>query len=222
MELTRKDVKTRSTADLWAALDAAAPEMTAVVRNSPDLPRFHYRDYDGFREWLILELALNTPGRLIRDKLRVIRDDQEAEGVDALWPQLSKSQIDNARRVLAPEWQPIRAKVEEQIAQVGIANKVARLMAYQQMADEISDRMWDERNDKTGQLYLLREFRETIRAVAEEMGDLGKPAEDEREGLVEIAKELLGMVKVQGMGLQDANVVDATFDYETGEYRVED
>lgn len=222
MELTRKDVKTRSTADLWAALDAAAPEMTAVVRNSPDLPRFYYRDYDGFREWLILELALNTPGRLIRDKLRVIRDDQEAEGVDALWPQLSKSQIDNARRVLAPEWQPIRAKVEEQIAQVGIANKVARLMAYQQMADEISDRMWDERNDKTGQLYLLREFRETIRAVAEEMGDLGKPAEDEREGLVEIAKELLGMVKVQGMGLQDANVVDATFDYETGEYRVED
>lgn len=216
-----KDTWKDSTTDLWSALVSASPAVAAAVRTSAPSPKWTYDSYPGFRPWLLVEFALNTPNRLIRDKLREIREEQEAAGHDQ-WPTMSKAQVDSAKRDMAAEWQPIRHEIEGQIAQVGIANKTRRLMAYQQMVEELHERMWEERNEKTGQLYLLRDYRETLRAVAEEMGDLGQPAEDEREGLLELARDLAGLLKVQGSGLQDNSTLDATFDYETGEFRVED
>lgn len=217
-----QSVRKASTTDLWSALEAAAPEVAAAAREAGAPKSFKYNDYEGFREWLLVEFALNVPITLIRSKLEAIQNEQANEGLDRMWPTMSKYQLQVARRDLAPEWQPIRHSVEERIADVGIVNKVQRLSALQQMAEELSERMWDERNEKTGQLYLLKDYRETLRAVAEEMGDLGKPADDEREGLVEIAKELIGIIKVQGSGLQDTASVNMEFDYETGEYVRED
>ena len=217
-----KTIRKQSASDLWAAVEQAAPELAVAVRNAPAVPRFKYRDYDGFREWLIVEFALNTPTRLVREKLRNIQDDQMQDGADTVWPTLSKSQLDAARRDLGDEWRPLRHDIEQRIADVGIANKVSRLLAYQQHMEEVADRMWDERNTRTGELYLLKEYRDTLRAVAEEMGDLGKPADDEKEGLVDIAKELIGIIKVQGSGLQDNGSIDMEFNYDTGTYERED
>lgn len=194
--------------DLWSALVTATPEL--AVEQDTDSRRY-YQDYPGFREWLLTELALNTPTRLLRNRLEQIRQDMEAEGVAVIWPSMSKRQLDNAKRDLAPEWQPLRHDLEGRIQQVGLLSKNRRLLAYQALAEQLNEEMWDERNERSGELYLIKEYRQVLHAIAEEMGDLGQGAADGAvEGLVEIARTMAEMLKVHGTAIQ---TTEATPDY---------
>lgn len=186
--------------DLWSALVTATPEL--AIEQDTDSRRY-YQDYPGFREWLLTELALNTPTRLLRNRLEQIRQDMEAEGVAVIWPSMSKRQLDNAKRDLAPEWQPLRHDLEGRIQQVGLLSKNRRLLAYQALAEQLNEEMWDERNERSGELYLIKEYRQVLHAIAEEMGDLGQGAADGAvEGLVEIARTMAEMLRVHGTTIQ--------------------
>lgn len=194
--------------DLWSALVTATPEL--AIEQDTDSRRY-YQDYPGFREWLLTELALNTPTRLLRNRLEQIRQDMEAEGVAVIWPSMSKRQLDNAKRDLAPEWQPLRHDLEGRIQQVGLLSKNRRLLAYQALAEQLNEEMWDERNERSGELYLIKEYRQVLHAIAEEMGDLGQGAADGAvEGLVEIARTMAEMLRVHGTTIQ---ATEATPDY---------
>ena len=194
--------------DLWSALQAAAPELGMV---SETLPDHQYRAWPGFREWLLTEYALNTPTRLIKSRLETIRSDQEAEGIDTPWPALSKSQLDKAAHDLAKDWQPLRHTLEANIQSVGLLGKNRRLLAYQSLAEQLHDLMFEERNDKSGELYLIKEYRQVLHAIAEEMGDLGQGSADGAvEGLIEIARAMAKSLEVHGTTIR---VNDATPDY---------
>lgn len=204
--------------DLWCALEQAAPELAVVIREHPQVrPAGRYSDYPGFREFLLVEFALNTPDRLLRDKLRTIRDEQVEAGVKP-WPPMSSSQVGVARRDLTVEWRPIRTRIEASIEQIGVMRKQNRLLALQTLAEELADRMFEERNEKTGQFYLQETYLKVLHQVAEEMGDLGQPIGDPTGGLMEIAKNLAEAIKVQGSGIQEHIVEAEAYDYEEGEY----
>jgi hypothetical protein len=219
-----KDVvaaRKRSLPDLWAAIEAASPEIAAAtgmqfaeVGNTPKLD-----GYPGLRMWLLTEFALNTPMRLIKDKLGTIREDQIAAGIEKPWPSVSHTNLLAQRRDMLPEWSVIRHRLQSDIEQVGVINKQARLMEYQSIAEELHERMWDERNDKTGELYLHRDYMAVLKAVAEEMGDLGAPAAEERDALLEIAHALIAKVGVQGSGVIATETDGKVFDYEDGEWK---
>ena len=207
----------KNSADLWSALVDAAPELGLALATHPGTGAApEYGDYPGFREWLLVQFALNNPVSLVREQLTAIIEEQNDDGIPTTWPRMGKRQLETARRDLAPLWQPLRRDLEDRIAQIGIANKQSRLLAYQSMIEEVGERMWVERNEKSGQLYLQKTYTDILRAVAEEMGDLGKPADNQLEGLVEIARELVGIIKVQGAGLQDTEVLAEAYDYQTG------
>ena len=210
-------VRKSGSADLWSALEQAAPELGVAIRNAEPTPTWRYNDRPGFREWLIAQWAMNNPAAVVADQLKAIIEDQEASGIIATWPPMGKRQLETSRRDLAPEWQPLREVLQSQIAQVGIARKQARLLAYQSLVETLGERMWDERNSKTGQLYLQKPYMDALRAVAEEMGDLGTPADGQMEGLIDIARELVSIIKVQGAGLQENEATGIEeFDYQEG------
>ena len=189
--------------DVWAALRVAAPEVVeavhraAVRTNSPK-----YDDYPGFKPWLLTEFALATPTRVITDILEQTRADMITDGSQTPWPKLNDRQLITARRDLEPHWRPLRSQLESQIRDIGVVNKNRRLLALQQMAEAIGADMYTERDEKNGRLYLLPEYRATLRAIAEEVGELGVQV-DQRDttirGLVDMLSKALD---ISGMGVQ--------------------
>lgn len=215
------EAKKASLADLWAALEEAAPEIaTSITLTDASTPLHYLREANpGFLNWLLVEYALNTPTTLIQQKAERIREDQVEEGHERPWPSLRRSQIADAKNKLAASWQPIRARIAGQIERVGIINKNTRLLAYASLAEEIGERMWEERNKRTGELYLHRDYMALLKMVAEEMGEIGDGVGDEREGLLDIARNLAQALNVQGSGVLEHAQLGREFDYTNGEWR---
>jgi hypothetical protein len=215
--------------DIWEAMKQDVPEVVALAARpigrslSPK-----YADHPGFREWLLTEFALATPIRTLKQALTDARDEQFADGVANPWPSMNLRQLLTAREDLSPDWRPMRANLESRIRDIGVVNKNRRLLALQSLAEQLSDQMWDERDEKSGRLYLLPEYRSTLRAIAEEVGEIGVQV-DERDttirGLVEMLSNAL---HISGMGVQvTTNEVEQTpFDYnknvDDGDFRVMD
>lgn len=196
--------------DLWGALQRISPELAVGAATGVHPGRF-YDEYPGFRQWMLVEFALMTPTRLMRDKLEEIREEQAEDG-GLIWPPMSKRKLDTAKNDLRDEWRPITARIEEGIEQVGVLSKNRRLLALQQTFEELHDRLWDER-DKSNKLYLLPEMRAILRQIAEEKGELGERGETAVDALGEIAKMLAAKVQVQGSGMRDKPDAIATEDY---------
>lgn len=206
--------------DLWDALKQAAPQIAQADVGAPrERP---LTQHPGLRQWLITEFALNIPDSLVVEKIDRMREDQMAAG-DAPWPRLNKRKVAVLRRDLQEEWRPLRQQVEHSIVQVGVINKNRRLLALQSLAENLADVMFEERNDKTSQLYLIGEYRAVLNQIAQEMGELGMPVTGDGNALLEFAKGLVDVLKVQGMGLQGARdgaeVNDDAYYVEAADYR---
>ena len=94
-------------------------------------------------------------------------------------------------------------------------SKNRRLLDLARTASEIEDAMWTERNSKSGQLYLIAEYRALLRQIAEEKGELGEESRTSDNTLLSLATLLVESIKVQGAGLQRREVViEQNYDYE--------
>lgn len=200
----------------WTDLVEQTPELAVppVVRETA-LAR-SYANYPGFTSWLHTQFALGFAGRRIKERLDLIRAEQEEEG-DQPWPLLSKRSIDGYKDATETAWLPLRANVSRNIEAQGVLNKNNRLMALLRLAEELDEKMWDERNSRTNQLYLQGEYRNVLKQIAEEKGELGETDSSTESKLVDLARVLAEALKIQGSGVQVSE--DNTFDYwEEGDY----
>lgn len=202
------------TPDLWGALKEVAPEIVTSLDTLPG--RNPSRFYDGkpaFKDWMLAEFALNIPDVVSTEKLRLVVAQQEEDGVEPgdRWPTMNKQQVGLMRRNLVAEWHPIRARLVDQIQQVGVASKNARIATLVKNAELVEEMMYEERDDKNGRLYLLAEHRALLHSIAEEMGELGNYEGGNQDGLLQLAKMLVDKVAVQGSGLQKKD--DDDYDY---------
>lgn len=193
-------VKIEAPTDVWGALIAAAPDLA----EQPDSPTQFWATHPGFRNWLIHEFALEFPSSLIRDKLRSIISDQLDEGVSP-WPALNSHDIDTHRRGLRSEWYPIAEQLRDRIANVGVLDKNQRLMKLLGLATELEEKIWEERNEKTGELYLISELRALYKQIAEEKGEIGELGDSAVGALGDIGRMLASAVAIQGSGMTPAN-----------------
>lgn len=168
-------------------------------------------DYPGFKDWMLTQYALGTTTRRIKERLFEMRSAQAEQGV-AQWPEWSKGVIDSYRSAWESEWLPVQHRISQQIETQGVLAKNKRLLALLRMAEELEEKMWDERNSKSGQLYLIRDYRETLKQIAEEKGELGEGEASTDPVLARIALNLSEALKIQGSGIQD-NTIDGEFDY---------
>lgn len=200
--------------DLWQALRDGNPDLVqAPIENPGALVRFD--DFPGFRPWLISQYALGWQSKRIVEHLRSIREEQEND-LARQWPDLGKREIDSYRSVWRDDWMPVQAKLSQNIENVSVLSKNRRLLDLARVASEIEDQMWTERNSKSGQLYLIGEYRAILRQIAEEKGELGEEGSTSDNTLVTLANLLSNAVKIQGAGLQQRNVVLEN-DYDYGE-----
>ena len=130
-----------------------------------------------------------------------------------VWPEFSKRDLDRIKTELRAEWLPLREKLSQNIERVGVLAKNERLLSLERNARELEDRMWQERNEKSGQLYLISEWRQVMRAIAEEKGELGEGAGSQDNTLLGLAQTLADIIRVQGTGIQGRNVVEGEFVY---------
>ena len=204
---------TESTAlDLWDALKAGNPGLAVATIVDPSKQYMHFDAYPGFKPWIISELALGWPSKRIAAHLADLREEQQNDGVQP-WPVLNHRDIDAYRSDWREEWLPVRARLSQQIENVGVLAKNNRLMTLARVADELEDMMWTERNTKSGQLYLIPEFRQTLRQIAEEKGELGEDGRVVDNTLFLLAEALSNAMKVQGSGVQPGAMIDLEFDY---------
>ncbi len=196
---------------MWSALTLVVPELAEHSLYCYDDHTKFYDDHPGFRVWLMGEFALNTPTRMIRDKIGNIRDSQEEDGLDR-WPQLNKARLDSYKNSSRPEWEPVRQRITDSIQTIGVANKNKRVTALVELSEQLYGLMYDERS-KSGQLYLHKDYLTVLDQIAKEMGDLGSPTDEFSVGLMELATELAQIVKVQGSGLQ-TRVDEDEYDYD--------
>lgn len=187
-----------------------APELAEHSLYGYDDHTKFYDDHPGFRVWLMAEFALNTPNRMVRDKLDNIREAQEQDELDR-WPQLNKSHLDSLKNASRPDWEPVRQRITAAIQTIGVANKNKRVTALVELSEQLQGLMYDERS-KNGQLYLHKDYLAVLDQIAKEMGDLGTPTDEFSAGLMELATELAKIVKLQGSGLQEHG--DDDYDYE--------
>lgn len=187
-----------------------APELAEHSLYGYDDHTKFYDDHPGFRVWLMAEFALNTPNRMVRDKLDNIREAQEQDELDR-WPQLNKSHLDSLKHSSRPDWEPVRQRITAAIQTIGVANKNKRVTALVELSEQLQGLMYDERS-KNGQLYLHKDYLAVLDQIAKEMGDLGTPTDELSAGLMELATELAKIVKLQGSGLQEHG--DDDYDYE--------
>lgn len=192
---------------VWDALKEANPEMIRA-KNGRYYPA-------GFRDWLLTEFALGTYTGRIRDKLAAIRRDQESDRVEdaslVVWPALNKREIDYYHTTYRDQWLPIQQRISQNIENIGVLSKNARLLALLRTANELEQMMYEERNSKSGQLYLIPEYRQMLKQIAEEKGELGEQGEAADSALLKIAETLAGLVRIQGSGVQ---VIEGEFSYE--------
>lgn len=212
----------------WEAVKDAAPEIAglmgllgedAVMARRSRQETF--AEHHGFKEWLLANFALNTPSSVIRSDLAAIAADQEADGILATWPTMTKRQIDTARYDLRALWAPIEQRLTANIENVGVLAKNRRLMALANLAERVAEMAFTERNDKTGQFYLVPEFRAILHQIAEEKGELGEQGESTTDMLGQIALELAKAIKVQGSGIQTVAGAEV-FDYEAMKKRADE
>ena len=181
---------------LWDAVKEAAPELTLVA------PHDAITNHPALRHWLLVQFALHVPTRWIKDDLASIRKEQVADG-ESVWPPMGKRQIDNSRLYLEPEWRPITNRIEQGIEKVGVLAKNQRLMALQQLYERLQDKVWNERNSRNDELYLIKELRAVLRQIAEEKGELGDDSQAATDVLGELAKMLVEKLSLQGSGIKE-------------------
>ncbi len=201
--------------DLWDALKVGAPDVSRAAEiSTKSAPATQLDSHPGFKAWLLTEFALNTPDKSIGKKIIAMREQQLADGVaiDIMWPDMGKRQVGWHRRNLATEWRPLRATLEGQIQQIGVIRKNARLLALQGLYEQVNALAFTEKNN-SGSLYLITEVRNILKAIGEEIGDLGHEGSGD-DALKEIAIELIGMLKIQGSGVQSQDVTVDKFDYD--------
>lgn len=198
--------------DIWSALKAGNPELALTVKPPEHLQVVQYANYPGFREWLVSEFALGWPSKRIKEHLDSIRTQQEEDGTTQ-WPSLSKREVDFCRSDFRDDWMPIRHKLSENIENVGVLAKNERLLTLARMASELEDMMFEERNTKTGQLYLLPEWRQIMRQIAEEKGELGETNITADNVLLELAKVMAAGMRIQGSEAVHGNVIEGEFTY---------
>lgn len=198
---------------VWDALKAGAPALADVHSSpTPAIGRRDYADYPGFEDWLHSEYAMGYPAASIFRHLADIRAGQLNDMVTP-WPELGRREIDRLRTERRDLWVPMRDRLSAQIENAGILAKNARLIALLRTAEELESLMFDERNSRTGELYLLAEYRATLRQIAEEKGELGEGNVSTESALVKIAETLADVIRVQGSGVQQQDVVDGEWDY---------
>ena len=205
----------REYSNLWDTLREGAPDVAKAAMISTGLaPATQLDSHPGFKMWLLTEFALNTPDKVIAKEIEAVRDEQVADGVaiDNRWPNIGKRQVGWHRRNLITEWQPLRAKLENQIQQVGVIRKNARLLALQGLYERVNSLAFTEKNNSGG-LYLVPEVRNILKAIGEEIGDLGREGTGD-DALKEIAIGLLEVLSIQGSGVQDREETVNTFDYD--------
>ena len=200
---------------LWDALKAGVPDIAeAAMVSTNSAPAKQLASHPGFRMWLLTEFALNTPDKVIAKEIVAVREQQVADSVsiDNVWPEIPKRQIGWHRRDLVAEWQPIRATIEGQIQQVGVIRKNGRLLALQGLYEQVNALAFSEKNNSGG-LYLIPEVRNILKAIGEEIGDLGHEGTGD-DALKEIALELIDAIRIQGSGVQSQEDTVKTFDYD--------
>ena len=201
----------------WSDLTEQHPELAVppVVQDSALI--INYSNYPGMADWLNTQHALGFSDSRIKARLELIRAEQEADG-DQQWPYLSKRDVGAQRRNNEAKWLPLRDSIARNIESQGVLNKNNRLMALLRMAEELDEKMWDERNLRTNQLYLQGEYRAVLKQIAEEKGELGETDTSTESKLVELALMLADAMRIQGSGVQQTSE-DNTYDYwEEGSY----
>jgi hypothetical protein len=197
---------------LWDALKAGNPALAVAPLGVGESAPTFYSEYPGFEDWLLSELALGWPSKRIVEHLRQIRDEQE-EAEERQWPALGKRDIDHQRIARRDKWVPIRERLSTNIENVGVLAKNTRLLTLARTAEELERLMYEERNEKSGELYLFKEWRGLMHQIAEEKGELGEQSGVAEGALVAIAELLTGAMRVQGSGIQSNDVIDGTFSY---------
>lgn len=202
------------THDLWHALRTAVPGLAEEVQAAQRGIEPRLSNFPGLRAWLVAEFAMATPTRVLVSRLQAIHDDMVAEGISEPWPALNMRTLNSLRSDLADDWMPVREQIEVQIRNVGVVNKNRRLLALQQLAEQLAEDMYDERDEKNGRLYLIPEYRMTLKAIAEEVGELGQQI-DERDGTIRGLVEMLSKaLDISGMGVQKAEEAAGTEPYD--------
>lgn len=196
---------------IWDALKAGNPNLAVTVALPANLEMVTWDNYPGFKNWLVSELALGWPSKRVVEHLRDIREEQNNDLVTP-WPELGKRAVDDYRSALRDDWIPLRQKLSDNIENVGVLAKNNRLITLARVAGDLEDMMWSERNAKTGQLYLVPEWRQTLRQIAEEKGELGEETRGADNTLLELANMLASIVKVQGSGAQKT-IIEGEFTY---------
>lgn len=195
---------------VWDTLKQGAPELALVPAASLS-PTPKWDNYPGLTDWLCSQYALGWPSSRIKAHLLEIREGQQEDGAQ-VWPELSKRDIDRYRSDLRVKWVPVRDRLSSQIENAGVLAKNNRLIALARTADELEQMMFDERNSRTGELYLVSEFRATLRQIAEEKGELGELQGAADNTLLRIAESLATAIKLQGSGMQK-QIVEGEWDY---------
>lgn len=195
---------------LWDALKQGSPELSLVPSGEAPIGT-SYDNYPGFADWLDSEYALGWPTSRIKAHLKEIRDGQIADLVPP-WPEFSKRDIDRARTERRFTWVILRDRLSANIENAGVLAKNTRLLSLARTAEELESQMWDERNSRTGELYLLKEYRETLRQIGEEKGELGEQGGSADNTLLQIAETLARIVKVQGTGVQE-QIIEGEWNY---------
>ena len=200
--------------DLWDALKVGAPDVSRAAEiSTKGAPATQLDSHPGFKSWLLTEFALNTPDKSIGKKIIAMREQQLADGIDIdnVWPDMGKRQVGWHRRNLSTEWRPLRATLEDQIQQVGVIRKNARLMALQSLYEQVNELAFSEKNASSS-YYLIPEVRNILKAIGEEIGDLGYDTSGD-DALKEIALELIHTLSIQGSGIQTQETTVDKFDY---------
>lgn len=201
----------------WEALRSEAAELSLTPVRDTALRR-DYGNYPGFKRWLVSQFALGITTRMISERLTEILADQSESG-EQPWPSLNKRSIDDLRGEWREEWEVARSRINATIETQGVLSKNNRLLALLRTAEELEDRMWTDRNAKSGQLYLIKDYLGALKQIAEEKGELGETENSNESALVRLSQTLADALRVQGSGVQ-VTVLDAEFDYEEeGEYQ---
>ena len=85
-------------------------------------------------------------------------------------------------------------------------------MALQGLYERVNSLAFTEKNNSGG-LYLVPEVRNILKAIGEEIGDLGREGTGD-DALKEIAIGLLEVLSIQGSGVQNQEDTVETFDYD--------
>lgn len=200
---------------LWEALKGGDPTLALVPVNPNPVPVATWAEYPGFKDWLVAQYGLGYTTSRIKAHLDEIRAGQDEDYV-AVWPQLSRRQIDFERTELRSLWQPLRDRLSANIENVSVLAKNNRLLALARTAEELEAVMWDERNQRTGELYLIESYNKTLRQIAEEKGELGEQGGVQDNALLRLAEIMAGTMRVQGTGMQP-QIIEGEWAYEEDE-----